>query len=249
MKKYSRPEADSRAIETLRPDAGFKLALESRSATTGESRIVPARSDDEMAAGYPFEENPCLHRTFAQCRDEEDFLRFASRYGLLTVTVPPSSENVSPRANIFASGESVGLWVHESEALRRCADLWDAITANKRAVLARLLGGGGASLRERALDEITRIVGGKLGRHQFEARVTLISLTPIGISIEYRPPDLLAAIWQRFADEVSGQLICRPCESSNCDKWMCSGRADRIYCSKKCKQRVWRRGPNRDVRK
>ena len=63
--------------------------------------------------------------------------------------------------------------------------------------------------------------------------------------LRYRLMRLIDAIWQRFAEEISGAFVCARCPAPKCGRWFLRnvGRNDRRYCSNACKARFWRGGP------
>lgn len=76
-------------FETWVPTGGFKL--ERRKGKTSEGAVVttdwlvPAWSQDDLAATRPCTEQPCLHRVLADCRQDR-IVHLAGLYGLLTAT-------------------------------------------------------------------------------------------------------------------------------------------------------------------
>jgi hypothetical protein len=48
-------------------------------------------------------------------------------------------------------------------------------------------------------------------------------------ALRYRPLRLIDAIWQRFAEEISGAFACARCPAPKCGRWFLlnGGRSDR----------------------
>ena len=65
-----------------------------------------------------------------------------------------------------------------------------------------------------------------------------------GFRMHYRPATLRTALWQRLAGEVVGLLHCARCSAPACGRWFLKGeasRSDRLFCSKTCKVRAFRK--------
>jgi hypothetical protein len=64
-----------------------------------------------------------------------------------------------------------------------------------------------------------------------------------GFRMRYRPANLRTALWQRLAGEVTGLLRCARCPAPRCGRWFLKGdsRSDRLFCSKTCKVRAFRK--------
>jgi len=66
---------------------------------------------------------------------------------------------------------------------------------------------------------------------------------------QYCPATLSAALWQRFAAEVSGLIhLIRCAAAPDCDRWFLRGaraRSDKRFCSNACKNREFRRSIGR----
>jgi len=83
----------SELLETWIPDGGFMIERRKLKTADGGCAVadclVPKWSDDELARDLPCARQPCLHRIFADCPPaNERILSLASRYGLLTVSIP-----------------------------------------------------------------------------------------------------------------------------------------------------------------
>lgn len=90
--------------------------------------LVPKWAGDQLTRDLPCARQPCLHRIFADCPpDAERILTLASRYGLLTVSIPraPAPGQLVPADAL--PPEPLEIWRKEIQALRACPELWDPI--------------------------------------------------------------------------------------------------------------------------
>jgi hypothetical protein len=144
---------------------------------------------------------------------------------------PPDPEAILRLANLYGllsasgkslnGGEPLSLWRSEIWALRGFSELLD-----------KGKDGGKAS------DQLNRKLAEKLTAVRFQLAV------PDGgrFLLRYRPPRLIDAVWQRFAEESAGLLACARCPG--CQRWFLkrASRGDRRFCSHSCKMRAWRQG-------
>jgi hypothetical protein len=163
-------------------------------------------------------------------------VKLASLYGLLTATgkiLPP---------------EPVETWHREIRALRNATGLWDAIAGKDDAALRRALpqhqAAKGKELFPLAREHLARRVTEKLAGGRLEL-IAPPDEGPSQFSILHRPPRLIDAIWQRFAEEIAGLIVCARCPAPDCGRWFPrnGGRSDRHFCSHACQMRAWRAGP------
>ena len=85
----------------------------------------------------------------------------------------------------------------------------------------------------------------KLAEKLSTARFQLIPVEENGVVVlRYQATRFIDAIYQRFAEELSGLIVCTKCPAPNCGRWFLksAGRGDRRFCSHPCKMRAWRRG-------
>jgi hypothetical protein len=189
-------------------------------------------ADDELTAGRPCAEQPCLHRVLARCSHDQ-VVPFANAYGLLTATGKP----LHP--------EPVDTWHREIRALRNATALWDAIAANDGTALRRALPQHQAAkwkaLLGLAREHLARAITEKVAGGRLEL-VALPDEEPPQFTIRYRPAKLIDAIWQRFAEEIAGVIACNRCPAPDCGRWFPrgNGRSDRQFCSHACQMRAWR---------
>ncbi len=214
----------SELLETWIPDGGFRIERRKLKPADGGSAIaeclVPKWTDDELTADRPCARQPCLHRIVADCLPEpEAILNLASRYGLLTVSIPrPPVPGQVVRAGALPP-EPIEIWKREIQALRACAVLWDA--------------------------GVHEGVARKLSEHLACVPFHLRASEKNPLAFRYCPVTLSAALWQRFAAEVAGLLDPARCPAPKCGRWFLqeNGRSDRRFCSHACQMRVWRATP------
>ncbi len=200
-------------FETWVPTGGFKL--ERRKGKTPEGTVittdwlVPAWASDDLAATYPCDEQPCLHRVLADYRHDR-IVYLAGLYGLLTATgktLPP---------------EPVDTWHREIRALRNATALWDAIAAEDAAALRRILpqyqAAKGKDLLGLAREHLARRVTEKLAGGRLEL-IAMPDQEQSQFVIRHRPLKLIDAIWRRFAEEIAGLITCARCPVPGCGRW------------------------------
>jgi hypothetical protein len=105
-------------------------------------------------------------------------------------------------------------------------DLWDRISAGDH----------------RGEEMLERKLAAGLARAPFH--LAAIRENGSGFRMRYRPATLRTALWQRMAGEVVGLLRCARCPAPACGRWFLRGehsRSDRMFCSKTCKVRAFRR--------
>jgi hypothetical protein len=176
--------------------------------------------------GLPCARQPCLHRLLAECPpDAEGILRFAGRYGLLTVTVSRVAE---PGRVVQADAlppEPLDIWRRDIRALRAYTDLWDAIAGGNRD----------------ATDLLNRKLAAKLAGVRFQ-----LTAWPEGgrFQICYRPARLIDALWRRFAEEIAGIIQCARCPAPGSplrpmvSAQRCQKRPPVLLAA--CRMRAWR---------
>jgi len=220
-------------FEAWVPNGGFKLERRKgknpEGAVLATDRLVPAWARDDLAATYPCAEQPCIHRVLADCRHDR-VVHFAGLYGLLTAT----GKNLQP--------EPVETWHREIRALRNATALWDAIAAEDAAELRRILpqhqAAKGKELFRLAREHLARRVTEKLVGGRFEL------IAEPDFALRDQPSRLIDAIWQSFAEEITGLIACAKCPAPKCGRWFprSAGRGDRQYCCHACQMRAWRAG-------
>ena len=213
----------SELLQTWIPDGGFQIERRKLKTPDGGSAIadclVPKWTDDELTPDKPCARQPCLHLIVADCPAEpEAILDLAGRYGLLTVSIPrtPAPGQIV-RADAL-SPEPVEIWKGEIQALRICVDLWEAGSRDR--------------------------LGRKLAEHLARVPFHLRASEENPLAFRYCPVTLSAALWQRFAAEVSGLLHPARCPAPKCGRWFLRGdaaRTDKRFCSNACKNRIFRR--------
>jgi len=69
-------------------------------------------------------------------------------------------------------------------------------------------------------------------------------------AIRCQPARLIDALWQRFAEEIAGLIVCAKCPAPGCGRWFLrsTGRSDKAYCSGRCRMRKCRGGAGWDAR-
>jgi hypothetical protein len=215
-------------LETWIPDGGFQIERRKLKPADGGLAVadclVPKWPDDELARDFPCARQPSLHRIFADCPPaNERILSLASRYGLLTVSIPRAP---APGQVVKADAlppEPVEIWRKEIQALRACLELWDSIANGRES----------ATERERLNQKITEHVA----RVPFYIRASKQGFV-------FCPATLNAALWQRFAAEVAGLIHPVQCVAPNCGRWFLRGgaaRSDKRFCSNACRNRAFRR--------
>jgi hypothetical protein len=215
-------------VETWIPDGGFRIERRKIKTPDGGSALaeclVPKWTNDDLTPDHPCARQPCLHRVLADCPPTpEGILSLSDRYGLLTVTIPRKpSPGEKLRADVLPP-EPLDIWRAEIRALRTCTDLWDSIA-----------GGNG---------QATATLNRRLAEKLAGARFHLTACPGEGrFLLAYRPLRLVDAVWQRFAEEISGRIQCVRCPAPKCGRWLLKGaaRSDRVYCSNVCKNQVFR---------
>jgi hypothetical protein len=215
-------------LETWIPDGGFVIERRKLRTSDGGSAVadclVPEWPDDELTRDFPCARQPCLHRIFAECPpDAERILSLASRYGLLTVSIPRA---LAPGQILRASAlppEPVEIWRKEIQALRACVELWDSTAGGQESATAR--------------DRVNCKISEHLARVPFYLKIS-------DEGFRYCPVTLSAAVWQRLAAEVAGLIHPVRCSAPNCGRWFLLGttaRSDKRFCSTACKNRAFRR--------
>ena len=237
------------SVETWIPDGGFQLVR--RKGKTPEGTIlttdwlVPAWANAELTAARPCAEQPCLHRILADCQ-QDGIVHFVNMYGLLTAAGKPARAGALPP-------EPVDIWRSEIRAMRNATALWDAIAAQDSVALSRVLpqhqAAKGKELLRLAREHLARRVTEKLARGRMEL------IAPGGgessqFVLNHRPARLSDALWQRFAEEISGAFACARCPAPKCGRWFVrsGGRSDRRFCSHNCQMRAWRAGGRQALR-
>ena len=178
-------------------------------------------------------EQPCLHRILGECHGSERILWFANLYGLLTVAASRRGRTLPP--------EPLETWRKEIRALRTCTAVWDAIAGKDETELRRLLQHPKTDVLRQGRDFLARKLAEKMAGARFE-----LVVAPDGdedqFVIRYRPMRLIDAIWQRFAEEISGVITCAKCPAPKCGRWFprSAGRSDRMFCSHACQMRFRR---------
>jgi hypothetical protein len=217
-------------LETWIPDGGFMIERRKLKTVDGGSALadclVPRWADDELTRDLPCARQPCLHRIFAECPPApERIASLASRYGLLTVSIPRAP---SPGQVVKADAlppEPVEIWRTEIQALRACTELWDSIANGQQSAAAR--------------ERLGRKISEHLARVPFHLRASEQS----PFAFRYCPVTLSAALWQRLAAEVTGLVLPVRCAAPNCGRWFLRGsaaRSDKRFCSNACKNRAFR---------
>ena len=129
--------------------------------------------------------------------------------------------------------------------MQNATALWDAIAAQDSAELRRVLPQHQAA-KER---ELLRLAREHLAKRVTEkmagGRMELIAPDGDGrpqFALNHRPDRLIDALWQRFAEEISGAFACARCPAPKCGRWFVKsvGRSDRRFCSHNCQVRGWR---------
>jgi hypothetical protein len=218
------------ALREIPHPGGFRL--ERRRARTLDGTLtftecfVPKWEIDDLMQDQPCARQPRLHRIVADCPPEKDaILDLAGRFGLLSASIAVRPQSGKPVPASAPSPEPMDLWRREIRELKAVGDLWDRIAAGDRR---------GEELLERKLT-------GGLARAPFH--LTAVRENGSGFRMRYRPATLRAALWQRMAGEVTGQLLCVRCPAPRCGRWFVKGdsRSDGQFCSKTCKVRAFRK--------
>jgi hypothetical protein len=122
--------------------------------------------------------------------------------------------------------EPLDVWRREIRELKAVGDLWDRIAAGDR----------------RGEEMLERKLASGLARGPFH--LSALRENGLGFRMRYRPATLRTALWQRRAGEVAGLIQCARCQAPRCGRWFLKGetsRRDRLFCSKTCKVRAFRR--------
>jgi hypothetical protein len=221
----------SELVETWIPVGGFKIErrrvrTQDGGATVAEC-LVPKWEIDDLMSDHPCTRQPCLHRIVADCSPEKAaILALAGLYGLLTVSITQTPVPGKPVPSSALPPEPLDIWHREIRDLRTVGDLWDRIKAGDRR---------GEEMLERKL---------AAGLASAPFHLAAERENGAGFRMRYRPATLRAALWQRLAGEVSGLLCCARCPAPSCGRWFLKGKAsrsDRLFCSKTCKVRAFRR--------
>jgi hypothetical protein len=220
----------SELVETWIPVGGFKVErrrvrTQDGGATVTEC-LVPKWEIDDLMEDYPCARQPCLHRLVADCSLEKAaVLDLAGRYGLLTVSLTRVPAPGKPVPSSTLSPEPLDIWKSEIRELKACADLWDRTAAGDR----------------RGEEMLERKLGAGLAHAPFHLAASHENGS--GFRMRYRPANLRAALWQRFAGEVAGLIRCARCPAPTCRRWFLKGeasRSDRQFCSDTCRVRAFR---------
>jgi hypothetical protein len=214
-------------LETWIPAGGFAIERRKLKKADGGSAVtdcvVPKWPDDELTRDLPCARQPCLHRIFAECPPSlERIASLASRYGLLTASIPRASAPGQVLRADALPPEPVEIWRKEIPALRASVELWDSVSGQE----------SGTPECER----LNHQIAGHLARVPFHLKIS-------GQSLRYCPVTLSAALWQRFAAEVAGLIHPARCAAPNCGRWFLRGaaaRSDKRFCSNACKNRSFR---------
>jgi hypothetical protein len=181
---------------------------------------------DDLMPDQPCTRQPCLHRIVADCPPEKDaILDLAGRFGLLTVSLSRAPAPGKPVPSTLLPPEPVEVWKTTIRELRSAAELRDRIAVG--------------DVRSRELFE--RKLATNLARAPFH--LTAVDGDGGPFRLCYRPPDLRAALWQRFASEAAGLLRCVRCPAPSCGRWFLTGgasRSDKQFCSDRCRVRAFR---------
>ena len=110
-------------LETWIPDGGFMIERRKLKTVDGGSALadclVPRWADDELTRDLPCARQPCLHRIFAECPPSlERIASLASRYGLLTASIPRASAPGQVLRADALPPEPVEIWRKEIQELR-----------------------------------------------------------------------------------------------------------------------------------
>ena len=107
----------------------------------------------------------------------------------------------------------------EIRVIRTCSAVWDAVAGSNQAELRHLLRHPKGDVLKQGHDLLARKVAEKMAGARFE----LATIAPDGeqnqFVIRYRPMRLINAIWQRFAEEISGAIACAKCPAPKCGRW------------------------------
>lgn len=207
---------------------------------------------------FPLTENTGLFHTFAETPDDESgVISFANRYGLLRST------NMA-EALRDPQGKPAG-WLYEIRRMRTAVELLYSAVPHKvadrfqwldRADLPAIvyrcddfahtvLGAAAGKVKK---DDVRTAMGlfiDDLINGRLQGNVSFQLLRESGQSRLFAAPrHLLGAMWLQFAQAVSNQSAFKRCVE--CGAWFeqGSGRADKKYCSDRCKTAFNRRQRN-----
>ena len=220
----------SELVETWIPEGGFRI--ERRRIRTPECTaavaecLVPMWESGELAPDRPCARQPCLHRIVADCEPERrSILDLAGRYGLLTVRPARSPDPGRPLPSRLLAPEPLDVWKREIRELRAVEELYDRAAEG--------------DLRGRAM--LTRRINANLAGEGFHLASGHGDTDTFRLC--YRPINLRAALWQRFAEEVAGLIACIRCAAPGCSRWFPGNtvRRDKRFCSAACRNRAFRK--------
>jgi len=170
----------------------------------------------EFAQISPIEDDPSIFGQFADLRTDDDYRKFANKFGLLahpkepeiSATWETSAHNIHVGFSAWKKRKSDG----SIEAIRTVMDCF-----NERSTVGSIgLNAGTVRLR---LDLIEK-----------QTIPTLF----------IEPNNLLLAIWAQFAHAVTHNLNQKRCDIETCGKWFSAQTPRRLFCSDACKQERYR---------
>ena len=220
----------SELVETWIPVGGFKIERR-RVRTQDAARPSPSVwSRSGISANWtptsPVHGNPASTVWLRiACRSANRF----SLWPGSTVSSPCRSPQTpvpgKPVPSSALPPEPVDVWRREIRELKAVGDLWDRIAAGDR----------------RGEEMLERRLATGLARAPFH--LAAVRENGSGFRMRYRPATLRAALWQRFAGEVAGLILCTRCSAPRCGRWFLKGDASRIdkqFCSAACRIRAFR---------
>jgi hypothetical protein len=210
----------------------------------------------------PLRRNPVMHRTFCDIADNDDVVRFASRFGFLGFTYFREGRKRDGAQTEMILVESVARWKQEVAMMKRLVNLWELVNTNSlsvigslisrdesgiyiltgkrksmvadsRSVLARKWDIEGEQPLEAARQYLTDFINGKVMGSIFPRVLPLYKK-----KIYLTPVNLLSAMWLMFLWEVIGEV--RPHRCPGCGEWYDPKRSTRKTCGDRCRKKISR---------
>jgi hypothetical protein len=210
----------------------------------------------------PLRRSPVLHRTFCDIIDNDDIVRFISRFGFLGFTYIREVRKRDRMQIEVILVESIARWKQEVAVMQRLVNLWElvnnerlpllgslisrddsgihilmgkrkSLVADSRSILARKWDLEGEQPLEAAQQYLADYINGKITGSVFPRVLPLYKKR-----IYLTPGNLLSAMWLMFLWEIIGEV--RPHKCPGCGEWYDPKRSTRKTCGDRCRKKMSR---------